>query len=80
MNKTLLIATSEYLRRVRSKWFIAATLLVPVLGVAALAGASEVDRFEVHEPPLSDIFRQAVQGAGLPAPTAPSSPAEIFAA
>ena len=47
---------------------------------AALAGASEVDRFEVHEPPLSDIFRQAVQGAGLPAPTAPSSPAEIFAA
>ncbi len=36
MNKTLLIAKSEYLRRVRSKWFILATLLVPVLGVASL--------------------------------------------
>ena len=34
MNKTLLIATSEYLRRIRSKWFVAATLLVPLLGVA----------------------------------------------
>lgn len=31
---------------------------------AALAGGVEIDRFEVHEPPLSDIFRQAVQGAG----------------
>ena len=31
---------------------------------AAMAGASEVDRFEVHEPPLADIFRQAVAGAG----------------
>ncbi len=31
---------------------------------AAMAGAEEVDRFEVHEPPLADIFRQAVQGAG----------------
>ncbi len=30
---------------------------------AALAGGVEVDRFEVHEPPLSDIFRQAVAGA-----------------
>ena len=29
---------------------------------AALAGAEEVDRFEVHEPPLVDIFRQAVGG------------------
>ena len=29
---------------------------------AALAGASEVDRFEVHEPPLAEIFRQAVGG------------------
>ena len=29
---------------------------------AALAGADEVDRFEVHEPPLADIFRQAVAG------------------
>lgn len=36
MNKTLLIAQSEFLRRVRSKWFIAATLLVPVLASAAL--------------------------------------------
>ena len=34
MNKTLLIAASEYLRRIRSKWFVAATLLVPLLGVA----------------------------------------------
>ena len=31
---------------------------------AAIAGADEVDRFEVHEPPLADIFRQAVAGAG----------------
>ena len=30
---------------------------------AALAGDVEVDRFEVHEPPLSDIFRQAVSGS-----------------
>ncbi|MGB3543176.1 ABC transporter ATP-binding protein [Rubrivirga sp.] len=30
---------------------------------AALAGSSEVDRFEVHEPPLAEIFRQAVQGS-----------------
>lgn len=36
MNKTLLIAKSEYLRRVRSKWFVLATLLVPVLGIASL--------------------------------------------
>ncbi len=34
MNKTLLIAKSEYLRRLRSKWFLVATLLVPVLGLA----------------------------------------------
>ena len=27
---------------------------------AALAGADEIDRFEVHEPPLEEIFRQAV--------------------
>ncbi|MAQ92822.1 MAG: ABC transporter [Rhodothermaceae bacterium] len=32
---------------------------------AALAGGVEVDRFEVHEPPLVDIFRQAVAGAGI---------------
>ncbi|MEM6287939.1 MAG: ATP-binding cassette domain-containing protein [Bacteroidota bacterium] len=30
---------------------------------AALAGAEEIDRFEVHEPPLVDIFRQAVTGS-----------------
>ena len=29
----------------------------------ALAGADEVDRFEVHEPPLAEIFRQAVAGS-----------------
>ena len=34
MNKTLLIAKSEYLRRIRSKWFLAATVLVPVLAIA----------------------------------------------
>lgn len=34
---------------------------------AAMAGAEEVDRFEVHEPPLADIFRQAVAGAKAPA-------------
>ena len=28
---------------------------------AAMAGADDVDRFEVHEPPLADIFRQAVR-------------------
>ncbi|HEX8386476.1 MAG TPA: ATP-binding cassette domain-containing protein [Rubricoccaceae bacterium] len=33
---------------------------------AALAGATDVDRFEVHEPPLEEIFRQAV-GEGGPA-------------
>ncbi|MEM7786642.1 MAG: ABC transporter permease, partial [Bacteroidota bacterium] len=37
MNKTLLIAKSEYLRRIRSKWFIVATLAVPLLGVASFA-------------------------------------------
>ncbi len=34
---------------------------------AAIAGTNEVDRFEVHEPPLADIFRQAVASAGVPA-------------
>lgn len=29
---------------------------------AALAGATDLDRFEVHEPPLEEIFRQAVGG------------------
>lgn len=28
---------------------------------AALAGATEIDRFDVHEPPLDEIFRQAVK-------------------
>ncbi|WP_420456645.1 ABC transporter permease [Rubrivirga sp.] len=37
MNKTLLIATSEYLRRVRSKWFVVATLAVPLLALAVFA-------------------------------------------
>ena len=37
MNKTLLIAKSEYLRRIRSKWFIVATLAVPLLAVASFA-------------------------------------------
>ena len=37
MNKTLLIATSEYLRRVRSVWFAIATLAVPLLSLAVFA-------------------------------------------
>lgn len=37
MNKTFLIAKSEYLRRIRSKWFIVATLAVPLLSVASFA-------------------------------------------
>lgn len=40
---------------------------------AALGGAAEVDRFEVHEPPLAEIFRQAVAGAARPGPP-PSAP------
>ena len=38
---------------------------------AALASSPEVDRFEVHEPPLVDIFRQAVGGSE---PTAAGAP------
>ena len=34
MNKTALIARSEFLRRVRSKWFIATTLLAPLLSLS----------------------------------------------
>ncbi|GAB5534905.1 MAG: ABC transporter permease [Rubricoccaceae bacterium] len=34
MNKTALIARSEFLRRVRSKWFIATTLLAPLFSLA----------------------------------------------
>ncbi len=37
MSPIALIAQSEYLRRVRSKWFIATTLLTPVLAVAVIA-------------------------------------------
>ena len=37
MNKTLLIATSEYLRRVRLTWFVVATLAVPLLSLAVFA-------------------------------------------
>ena len=60
MNKTLLIAKSEYLRRVRSKWFVVATLAVPVLAIAvfalpmiAFSGGGDVERIAV------------VDGAGL---------------
>ena len=31
---------------------------------AALAGTDEIDRFEIHEPPLDEIFRQAVGEEG----------------
>ena len=37
MNKIALIAKSEYLRRVRSKWFVVATLGVPFLAIAMFA-------------------------------------------
>ena len=37
MNKIALIAKSEYLRRIRSPWFVVATLGVPFLAVAAFA-------------------------------------------
>ena len=54
MNKTLLIAKSEYLRRVRSKWFAVATLAVPVLAIGvfllpmiAFSSGSGVDRVAV---------------------------------
>ena len=36
MTKTALIAQSEFLRRVRSKWFIATTLLAPVFALAVV--------------------------------------------
>ncbi|PAP78426.1 ABC transporter permease [Rubrivirga marina] len=54
MNKTLLIAKSEYLRRVRSKWFAVATLAVPVLAIGvfllpmiAFSAGDGVDRVAV---------------------------------
>ncbi len=43
---------------------------------AALAGGVEVDRFEVHEPPLADIFRQAVGGSGFGVQGSQGPPAE----
>lgn len=65
MNKTLLIAKSEYLRRVRSKWFAVATLAVPVLAIGvfllpmiAFSSGGGVDRVAV------------LDGAGLAAPLA----------
>ena len=36
MNKTALIARSEFLRRVRSKWFIATTLLAPLFSLGLI--------------------------------------------
>jgi ABC-2 type transport system ATP-binding protein len=44
---------------------------------AALGGGVEIDRFEVHEPPLSDIFRQAVQGAGEQRRASAGAPAPV---
>ncbi|MEO0558354.1 MAG: ATP-binding cassette domain-containing protein [Bacteroidota bacterium] len=41
---------------------------------AALAGSQEVDRFEVHEPPLADIFRQSVAAAGMAASSSAPAP------
>ena len=40
---------------------------------AALDGSAEVDRFELHEPPLAEIFRQAVgEAEGQAKRSAPS--------
>jgi ABC-2 type transport system ATP-binding protein len=41
---------------------------------AALAGTREVYRFELHEPPLDEIFRMAVNGERTPQPEALESP------
>ena len=56
MNKTALIARSEYLRRVRSKWFLATTLLAPLFSIAlivvpllALGGDDETERIAVRD-------------------------------
>ena len=56
MNKTALIARSEFLRRVRSKWFIATTLLAPLFSLAlivvpvlALGGDDGVERVAVRD-------------------------------
>ena len=57
MNKTALIARSEFLRRVRSKWFIATTLLAPlfslgliVVPLLALGGSDdETERVAVRD-------------------------------
>ena len=38
MSPIALVARSEFLRRVRSKWFIATTLLAPVLMIAVIVG------------------------------------------
>ena len=38
---------------------------------AALDGSAEVDRFELHEPPLAEIFRQAVSGTHAQASAPP---------
>ncbi len=81
MNKTLLIAKSEYLRRVRSKWFILATLLVPFLGIASLvipilafSGGDEGARVAVVDEtgrlaaPLADALPEGTTAEATSAP------------
>ena len=70
MNKTLLIATSEYLRRVRSVWFAVATLAVPLLSLAvfalpmlAFSDDGDVDRIAVAGGKRADRQRAAAVDA-----------------
>jgi len=56
MNKTALIARSEFLRRVRSKWFIATTLLAPLFSLAlifvpilAFSGDDSTERIAIRD-------------------------------
>ena len=43
---------------------------------AALDGSADVDRFELHEPPLAEIFRQAVgEAEGTPGRSRPADAA-----
>jgi ABC-2 type transport system permease protein len=70
VNKTLLIAKSEYLRRVRSKWFAVATLAVPLLAIGvfllpmiAFSSGGGVDRVAVvDDAGLADALVEALQG------------------
>ena len=73
MSRAWLIARSEYLRRVRSRWFLVGTILAPMLmlgvtgGMGVLAASSVAAGFEepVSLPAaVRDGFRVEVVGAG----------------